>query len=231
MEAPERVGQRADSGYGDGLTQALSSSSAPCSSASSAASLDQPLGTGPLFLLVLGFVGVPRRRASPCTTSTRPRWRATRRASRGHGAVGSRTSMPVAYESRSPITSRGTRCSSRRSSIVVGGLLRGVDGAVSAAIGLALVALELPRLGRGSSPGPPQRSPGAAAGRGARRLHRPARRCSSRIVLALEQSRFIDFPVLVLTIAVTHLGLLIWETRYVSLSLAAPGLKPGVGRA
>ena len=35
---------------------------------------------------------------------------------------------------------------------------------------------------------------------------------------------------LVLTIAVTHIALLIWETRYVSLTLAAPGLKPGVGR-
>ena len=49
------------------------------------------------------------------------------------------------------------------------------------------------------------------------------------IVLGLEQFSFIDLPVLVLTIAVTHIALLIWETRYVSLTLAAPGLKPGVG--
>ena len=48
------------------------------------------------------------------------------------------------------------------------------------------------------------------------------------IVLGLEQFSFIDIPVLVLTIAVTHIALLIWETRYVSLTLAAPGLKPGV---
>ena len=34
-------------------------------------------------------------------------------------------------------------------------------------------------------------------------------------------------PVLVLTIAVVHLALLTWETRHVSLTLAAPGLKPG----
>ena len=47
------------------------------------------------------------------------------------------------------------------------------------------------------------------------------------IVLALEQVSFIDIPVLVLTIAVTHIALLCWETRYVSLTLAAPGLKPG----
>jgi hypothetical protein len=49
-------------------------------------------------------------------------------------------------------------------------------------------------------------------------------------VLLLNQLAFIDTVVLVLTIAVTHLALLVWETRYVSLTLAAPGLKPGVGR-
>ena len=31
---------------------------------------------------------------------------------------------------------------------------------------------------------------------------------------------------LAVTILVTHLGLLFWETRYVSPSLAYPGLKP-----
>jgi hypothetical protein len=40
---------------------------------------------------------------------------------------------------------------------------------------------------------------------------------------------FIDIPVLVLTLAIAHIALLAWETRYVSLTLAAPGLKPGVG--
>src|SRR4051795_5359116 len=49
------------------------------------------------------------------------------------------------------------------------------------------------------------------------------------VVFALESVSFIDIPVLVLTIAVTHIALLWWETRYVSLTLAAPGLKPGVG--
>ena len=31
---------------------------------------------------------------------------------------------------------------------------------------------------------------------------------------------------LAITIIVSHLGLLVWETRYVSLSLAYPGLGP-----
>jgi hypothetical protein len=50
-------------------------------------------------------------------------------------------------------------------------------------------------------------------------------------VLLLEPVEFIDIPVLVLTIAVTHIALLMWETKYVSLTLANPGLKPGVGPA
>jgi hypothetical protein len=45
-------------------------------------------------------------------------------------------------------------------------------------------------------------------------------------VLAISgQSWFSPIP-LAATIVITHLGLLIWETRYVSLSLAFPGLKP-----
>jgi len=34
-------------------------------------------------------------------------------------------------------------------------------------------------------------------------------------------------PSLGITLIVAHLGLLFWEMRYVSLSLAHPGLKPG----
>jgi len=49
-------------------------------------------------------------------------------------------------------------------------------------------------------------------------------------VLAVhELSWFAALP-LGLTIIVSHLGLLFWETRFVSLSLAYPGLKPGAGR-
>jgi hypothetical protein len=47
------------------------------------------------------------------------------------------------------------------------------------------------------------------------------------IALALGELSFINLPVLVITVAVVHLALLAWETRHVSLSLAAPGLKPG----
>ena len=38
---------------------------------------------------------------------------------------------------------------------------------------------------------------------------------------------WVDVVPLGLTLIITHLGLLAWELRYVSASLAFPGLKPG----
>lgn len=46
-------------------------------------------------------------------------------------------------------------------------------------------------------------------------------------VLAVKDAAWVDLVPLGLTLIVTHLGLLWWETRYVSASLAFPGLKPG----
>ncbi len=45
-------------------------------------------------------------------------------------------------------------------------------------------------------------------------------------VFAVRQASWIELLPLGLTIIVAHLGLLFWELRYVSLSLAYPGLKP-----
>ena len=45
-------------------------------------------------------------------------------------------------------------------------------------------------------------------------------------VLAVKDASWISLPALGATIIVTHLGLLFWETRYVAISLAHPGLKP-----
>jgi hypothetical protein len=42
---------------------------------------------------------------------------------------------------------------------------------------------------------------------------------------------WISFPALGATIIVTHLGLLMWEMKHVSLSLAHPGLKPNAATA
>jgi hypothetical protein len=111
--------------------------------------------------------------------------------------------------------------------IALAALVRGLDGALSAAIGLVIVALNFLAaaaiLGWAATRGPGALY-GAIFGGFFGRLA-----VLTGIVFALEPLSFIDIPVLVLTIAVTHLALLFWETRYVSLTLAAPGLKPGVG--
>jgi len=45
-------------------------------------------------------------------------------------------------------------------------------------------------------------------------------------VLLVRHASWISLPALGASIIVTHLGLLVWELKYVALSLAHPGLKP-----
>jgi len=45
-------------------------------------------------------------------------------------------------------------------------------------------------------------------------------------VWLVKDAAWISLPALGATIIVTHLGLLMWELKYVALSLAHPGLKP-----
>lgn len=49
-------------------------------------------------------------------------------------------------------------------------------------------------------------------------------------VFAVRHQSWVSWLPLAFTLAITHLGLLIWETRHVSASLAYPGLKPRKGR-
>lgn len=49
-------------------------------------------------------------------------------------------------------------------------------------------------------------------------------------VLLVKDQAWVELVPLGLTLIVTHLGLLAWETRYVSASLAHPGLKPSTGK-
>jgi hypothetical protein len=46
------------------------------------------------------------------------------------------------------------------------------------------------------------------------------------VVVAVKGSAWVDLTALAVAILVTHLTLLIWETRYVGANLAYPGLKP-----
>ena len=45
-------------------------------------------------------------------------------------------------------------------------------------------------------------------------------------VFVVKDAGWISIPAVGAAIIVTHLGLLVWELRYVSISLAYPGLKP-----
>lgn len=46
------------------------------------------------------------------------------------------------------------------------------------------------------------------------------------VIAAIRHDAFVDLPTLAVTLLLTQLGLLFWETKYVSATLAYPGLKP-----
>ena len=106
--------------------------------------------------------------------------------------------------------------------VLVAGLLRGVDGAASAALGLGVCLLNFfvaaLTLEWGS-----RRSGNAlmAVALGGFLL----RMLSIVLVMVVAQALFgwVDVVVLGLTLFAAHLGLLFWELRSVSFSLAAPG--------
>jgi hypothetical protein len=108
--------------------------------------------------------------------------------------------------------------------VLAAGLLRGVDGAASAALGLAVLVLNFLAAAISLEWG---------ARRGGNALFAAAlggfllRMVSILVVMLVADALFgwADVVVLGVTLFVTHLGLLFWELRSVSFSLAAPGLR------
>ena len=109
--------------------------------------------------------------------------------------------------------------------LVVAVVVSGVDGVLSAAIGLALVSLNFLASAKLITY-TARRSPGAVMGvvLGGYIVRLGV---LFGIALALDTLSWIDIGVLLLTVAVVHLALLTWESRHVSLTLGYPGLKPG----
>ena len=109
--------------------------------------------------------------------------------------------------------------------ILVAALVSGVDGVISAAIGLVLVSLNF-LVSAKLITYTARRSPGAVMGvvLGGYIVRLGV---LFAIALALDTVSWIDIGVLLLTVAVVHLALLTWESRHVSLTLGYPGLKPG----
>ena len=102
--------------------------------------------------------------------------------------------------------------------------LRGADGAVGAALAAAIVVMNL--VGAASAQG--WAAMRSAATLGAVVLGGYVARLAvvTAAILLLRHATWLDFPSFGLTLAVSHLGLLAWEARSVSLTLAFPGLKP-----
>jgi hypothetical protein len=108
--------------------------------------------------------------------------------------------------------------------LVACGVIWGVHGAVSAAYGLAIVlfnfALAAAILAWAARIGPNALMAASFAGFFIR---------MSLVVVAVllvQHAAWVSLPALLTTILVTHVGLLLWETKYISASLAYPGLKP-----
>jgi hypothetical protein len=109
--------------------------------------------------------------------------------------------------------------------VLVAGVIRGTDGLASAAIAVAIVLVNLV-LSAVSLSWAAKVSAGAlmAAALGGFLVRMML---VTAVVFVVRDASWIDLPTLAVAILVTHLGLLFWELRYVSASLAFPGLKPG----
>ena len=108
--------------------------------------------------------------------------------------------------------------------IIVGAIFWQTEGALSVAYGLAIVtvnfllaAMLLDRAGKISF-----------AAMGAAAVFGFFMRLSlvTVAVLVVRTASWVELVPLGLTIIIAHLGLLFWEMRYVSISLANPGVKP-----
>jgi hypothetical protein len=104
------------------------------------------------------------------------------------------------------------------------GLLRGADGAFSAGFAVALVIgnflLAAAVLGWAARISPIVMATAAMGGFVGRLVV-----VTVAFLLVKDQS-WVDVPAFGFTLILTHLGLLIWEARHISASLAFPGVRP-----
>jgi hypothetical protein len=108
--------------------------------------------------------------------------------------------------------------------IVVFGLIWGVAGALSTAYAIALVCVNFALAAFLSS----RAARISVAALGAAAMFGFLLRLAIIFVavLAVRDAWWVSLVPLGLTLVVTHLGLLFWEMRYISASLAFPALKP-----
>jgi hypothetical protein len=108
--------------------------------------------------------------------------------------------------------------------VLVAGLIWGLDGAASAAFAVLLVVANLAAsaymLATAARISLPLLMVAALGGFVVRLA------VLSAVVIAVANQPWVDIVALAVTLVITHLGLLIWETRHISASLAFPALKP-----
>lgn len=108
--------------------------------------------------------------------------------------------------------------------LLVAYLWRGFDGLGGAAIALALVALNF-FAGAMSLSWATKRGPNVL---GSVALGGFIVRMALVVGVILLVKPYVDFACLATVLLVAHLGLLAWETKSLSISLAAPGLRPAL---
>jgi len=108
--------------------------------------------------------------------------------------------------------------------VLVAGVLRGADGAASAALGLGLAIANFVATAAGLG-WAARRSPSVLMSVAFGGFIIRMAVLLGAMLLAEALFGWVDVVVLGLTLFGTHLGLLFWELRSLSLTLAAPGLK------
>ena len=108
--------------------------------------------------------------------------------------------------------------------LLLASLIWGAEGASSAAVAIALVAVNLVLAAVGLSWAAKVSLTAIMAMSLGGFAVRMGLVCL--VLLALRHEPWINLTALGIAVLVTHLGLLFWELRYVSASLAFPGLKP-----
>lgn len=136
------------------------------------------------------------------------------------------------YEGPSPVMQIGIDMIKRGAIVapivvLIGTLIWGTDGAASVLLGLALVLVNV-WLSAWIIKTTAAISFAALAG-GAMFGFLLRLSIITVVVLLVRNESWVDLVALGITIIVTHLGLLFWELRYISASLAYPGLKPDAG--
>jgi hypothetical protein len=108
--------------------------------------------------------------------------------------------------------------------LLAASMIWGVEGAASAVLAIALVSINLVLAALGLS---------WAAKRSLNTLmvmslvgFAVRMGLVTAVLFAVRDAAWVDMVALGVCVIVTHLGLLFWELRYVSASLAFPGLKP-----